>query len=207
MRRLGRVMLPSVHLLNYGSRGTLKTNNIDRRGLPLSFSTLSPAVCRVEISTKHKVSFNVRKILSDRSHVLYLPTLKRYQPVLEGRYDEHQEGLWMNFISNSMQKKGVVRSWARRRIDQAVTGALRMRGFDRNGRRLVESNANTIKRPESHIGRLDLAAEHTPEVLIGTVEVHTLPASIETSFSEVQRQAEGVADRIMKTCGRYPCRE
>ncbi len=97
----------------------------------------------------------------------------------------------MTFTSNPMRKKRVVRSWATRRFDQAVTGALRMRGFDRNGKRLLDPDAGTLK------------GAYAPEVLIGTVEVKLLEDSIQTSFAEVQRQAGVLVDRVLKICGRY----
>lgn len=109
----------------------------------------------------------------------------------------------MAFITNAMQKKRVVRSWARRRIDQAVTGALRMKGFDRNGRRLVDPYACTSRGSDPHNSPNDPTIKSAPEVLIGTVDIHVLHQSIETSFTEVQRQAGVVADNILKTCGRY----
>ncbi len=101
----------------------------------------------------------------------------------------------MEFTSNPMRKKRVVRSWATRRVDQAVTGALRMRGFDRNGKRLLESDAGTSK------------GDYAPVALIGTVEVKILEDSIQMSFAEVQRQAGVLVDRVLEICGRYPRKE
>ena len=103
-----------------------------------------------------------------------------------------------------MQKKRVVRSWATRRIDQAVTGALRMRGFDKNGKRLVDSDASPMKGSKPNSSPVTLTWERTPEALIGTVDVHVLQNSIETSFTEVQRQAGVMVDNILEICGRYP---
>ena len=176
-----------------------------RATLPSAYSLESNAlkmirsltVCRVNISAKHKISGCVHNILNDRSHVLYLPTRKRFQTILDGRYDEHHEGLWINLISNRMQKKKTVRSWGRRRVEQAVTEALSLRGFDRNGRRLLD-------RSESNDDKLDSMVEHAPEALVGTVDIYILPGSIETSFTEVQRQAGVVVDSILGICGRYP---
>lgn len=108
----------------------------------------------------------------------------------------------MEFIGNSLQKKRVVRSWATRRIDQAVTGALRIRGFDRNGRKLVDSDAITLKTSESNGSPVSLSTEHSPEALVGTVEVHILPNIVGKSYTEVQRQAGVMVDKILQICGR-----
>ena len=109
----------------------------------------------------------------------------------------------MEFISNPMQKKRVVRSWATRRIDQAVTAALRMKGFDRNGRKVVNPNASKKKGSESNDSPINSTLEYAPEALIGTVEVQILQNSVETSFAETQRQAGVLVDKILEICGRY----
>ena len=192
MHQTVHAISPTAYLLNYGIRRTLKTKSFDGRGAPNFLPTISLTVCRVSISPKHKISHSACNILNDRSHVLYLPTRKRFQAIRDGRYDERQEGLWMEFTSNPMRKKRVVRSWATRRVDQAVTGALRMRGFDRNGKTLLDPDTGTLK------------GEYAPEALIGTVEVKILEDSIQTSFAEVQRQAGVLVDRILEICGRYP---
>ena len=192
MLRPGFATLPSAYLLNHGTRRTAKT---------LSIPSLT--ICRVFISPKHKISHAAYKILDDRSHILYLATRERYKAIVDGRYDECQEGLWLQFISNQMQNKRVVRSWIRRRIDHAVTGALRMRGFDRSGRRLVDPDAKTLKGSELNGSPVSLRLEHAPDVLVGTVEVKIMPNIIETSFTEVQSQAGVIVDGILEICGRY----
>lgn len=204
MLRPSHATLPCAYLLNYGTRRTLKTKNFEGRGLPHFLPIRFLTVCRICISPKHKISRTAYKILDDRSHVLHLPTRKRCQRILEGRYDERQEGLWMQFTGNTMQKKRVVRSWATRRVDQAVTEALRTKGFNRNGKRLAHPAASTLTQSESKGSPVGLALEHSPEVLVGTVEVLILQNCIETSFTEVQRQAGLMVDRILEICGRYP---
>ena len=190
-------------LLKRGIRRTLKTKIFDGSALPQSLSMRYLTVCRVDILPKHKVPYHAYKILHDRSHVLYLPARKRFQAILDGCHDERQEGLRMEIISNSMAKKRVVRSWARRRVDQAVTGALIMRGFDRNGRRLVDPDASITKVSEPNGSPVNLTMNFAPDALIGSVEIHVLDDSIGMSFTEVQRQAGLVVDKILEICGRY----
>ena len=206
MLRPGHATLPSSYLLNHGIRRTLKTKDFEGRAPPQAYflSIRSLNVCRLCVSPQHKVSHIAHHILSDRSHVLYLPTRKRFQAILDGRYDQRQEGLWLEFIGNSLQKKRVVRSWATRRIHQAVTEALRMRGFDRNGRKLVDSDASKLKTSESNGSPVNLTTKHAPEALVGTVEVHILPNIVRTSYTEVQRQAGVMVDKILEICGGFP---
>lgn len=202
MRRPDTATLPSTCLLNYGVR-TLKTKTLDGRASIHPVSARPLTMCRLEISPKHKIPYNAKHILSDRSHVLYLPTRKRFQAVLDGRYDERQR-LNMAFIINPIQKKRVVRSWARRRIGQAVIEALRVRGFDGNGRRMTDTEGGTVTRSKLNGSPTDLTTKSTPEALTGTANVYILPDSIKTSFTEVQRQAGVVADKVLEICGRYP---
>ena len=204
MCRPEHVKSPSAYLLNDGIRRTLKTNKFDGRGLLRSFSTPSLPVCRVDVFPTHKISYNVRKILNDRSHVLFLPTRNRFQAIIDGRYDEHYEGLWMNYVVNTMQRKKTVRSWARRRVEHAIVAALRARGFGRNGRRMVDSDTSSMRESKPNGSRLDVTVGYAPEILIGTVNIQVLPGSIETSFAEVQREANVAVAKILKTCGRYP---
>ena len=202
MRRPDIATLPSAYLLNYCVR-TLKTKPFDGRVSTHPVSTPSLTICRLDISQRHKLSYTARHILSDRSHVLYLPTRKRFQAILDGRYDEGQ-GLKMAFIINALQKKRVVRSWAGRRIVQAMTEALRVRGFDKTGRRLTYSEGSAVTGSKLHGNPIDMTTRSTPEALIGTANVYVLPDIIKTSFTEVQRQAGVVADKVLATCGRYP---
>ena len=198
MRRSGNATLPSAYLLNYGIRRTLKTNV----STGLAFAPLT--VCKVDVSPKHKISYVTQHILNDRSHVLYLPTQKRFQAIQDGRYEERPDGLKIGFVVNTLQKRRVVRSWARRRIDQAVTEALRVRGFDKKGRRLKDCHVSIAKVSGSNSSLTDLTSKSMLEALIGTVNVQILPSSTETKFTEVQRQAGVVADKVLQTCGRYP---
>ena len=201
--RPGHAMLPSAYLLSNGIRRTLKTKTFNGRGPPTFISIASLTACRVSISPRHKISHSAYQILDDRSHVLYLPTRKRFRSILDGRYDERQEGLWMSFTGNPLRMKRVVRSWATRRIKQAVTEALRTRGFDGNGRRLANSPTSTLTGSESNYCLTKSPLSQGPEALIGTVNVQILPSSIETSFTEVQRQARVMVGKILDICGRY----
>ena len=150
-------------------------------------------ICRVEISPKHKLSYPTNQILNDTSHVLRGPLLQRYGDVLGGQYDPHQEGLWVMCTSNTMQGPKVVRSWARRRIAQALVEELKSKGYDRRGKR-VES-VGDIRENSKAKEEGDM-----PEMLVGTVAIETLPKSLEVKYKEVQRQAGLIVKEILKTC-------
>lgn len=109
----------------------------------------------------------------------------------------------MDFTGNPLRKKRVVRSWATRRVKQAVTEALRMRGFGRNGRTLLDPNDSTPTGSRSNGSLVRMPLPHGSGGLIGTVNIQVLPSSIETSFTEVQRQAEVMVGKILELCTRY----
>ena len=182
-------------MLKNGIRNTLKSKGFD--GPPLQ-------VCRVSMSQKHRIPHIAAQILNDRSSVLYMPTRKRFEAILDGNYDECRERLWLEITANTMQKKKVIRSWAKRRIEQAVTEALRTRGFGTDGKRLVDRSPYTPRGSESKGSQNIQMRDHAPEALVGTVAVQVLPNSIETNFAEVQRQIGGMVDQILKKCGRNP---
>lgn len=107
----------------------------------------------------------------------------------------------MVFSGNAMPRKRVVRSWARRRIDHAVAEALRMRGFDRSGKRLVDGGVTTMGKVRSRGVSHEQTTPCIQDSLVGTVDVQILNPSVEANFKEVQRQAGLVVEEILRVCG------
>ena len=159
-------------------------------------------ICRVSISPVHKVSRAARDILADSTHVLYVPTRYRYQAILEHKYDERLEGLWLMFTSNPMRYTRVVRSWARRRVEGAVMQKLNDLGFNKSGN-MTGHEFPQRRRFSSGITLHDGRAIQAADVLVGTVEVAVLDKCVETSYHEVQRQAGQIAQEIVRICGRH----
>lgn len=155
-------------------------------------------VCRASISPTHKLAYTAELILKDSSHVLQPRLRQRYEPVITGRYDASQEGLWITFTSNPMHRVKVVRSWAKRRTIHAIIEELRVRGFDRNGRKI-----NTKGLSEASRSQKGAPGSKVPDTLIGTVDIEVLSQNVETDYREVQRQAGLVADKILGICGRH----
>jgi len=156
-------------------------------------------VCRLCISPCYQLCHSAEAILKDPSHVLQPGLRQRYKPIMTGRYDELREGLWLMFTSNPMHKKKVVRSWARRRLAQAVVEQLRLRGFDGKGRR-VATASTAEESPKKILG--ETATEGIPEALVGSVDIEVLNLSVEVKYEEVQRQAGLLVDEILNICGR-----
>lgn len=157
-------------------------------------------VCRLHITPHHRICHSAEAILRDPSHVLQPGLRQRYEPIINGRYDESEEGLWLMFTSNPMQRKKVVRSWARRRMTQAVMEQLRLRGFDGKGRRLAlgaTAEEGVLTRPSNK-----RSMENIPEALIGTVDVEVLNQTVAVKYEEVQKQAVLLVQEILNICGR-----
>lgn len=157
-------------------------------------------VCRSCISPHHKLCHSAEAILRDPSHVLRPGVHERYEPIMNGRYDESQEGLWLMFTSNPMQKKKIVRSWARRRLTQAVLEQLRIRGFDGEGRKIALGATGEEASPKSSLG--ETSGEGVPEALVGTVDIEVVNQIVEVEYKEVQRQAGLLVQEVLKICGR-----
>ena len=152
------------------------------------------SICRAAISPFHKISHFADLILADTSHVLRSHVHHRYEAVIKGRYDVVQEGLWLMFTSNTMHRKKIVRSWAKRRVTQAVVQELKARGYDEKGRKL---DFGAVLEDQGGKG-----GDRCPDVLIGTVDVAVLNHSVDMSFVEVQKQAGGLVEEILNICGR-----
>ncbi|KAL6721858.1 hypothetical protein ACLMJK_000963 [Lecanora helva] len=150
-------------------------------------------VCRVSIHPTHQPSHTSSIILKDTSHVLCPRVRQRYDPVIKGRYNELEEGLWIMLTSNTMQGKKAVRSWAKRRIAQAMKQELSARGYDGEGRRVSTGAVS-----EDAIGE----SKRRPDMLIGTVDIEVFSHSMGIGFAEVQNQMGLVVEEVLRICGR-----
>lgn len=121
-------------------------------------------VCRVKYTPSHHPLPLAGAILKDRTHVLYLPTRKRWE-------SRSKDTLWWNVNSNTLSLKRTVRSWCSRRMRTALVEALKSHGFDANGR-LLGGGPDDPK-----------------PGLKGTMAIAALPCLATTKFPEVQTQA------------------
>lgn len=154
-------------------------------------------ICRVSILPYHKLCHSAENILRDPSHVLNPVLQHRYQPIISGRYDEIREGLWLITTSNPMHKTKVVRSWARRRVSQAILEQLRARGFDGNGRRIA-----ALETASPGYNSREGLVNARPDALVGTVDIEVLNPCVQKDYKEIQRQAGALVESVMSICGR-----
>lgn len=135
-----------------------------RRPEATAFKVAGLNVCRVKYAPSYHPLPIAEAILKDRSHVLYLPTKKRWE-------SRNEDALWWNVNSNALSVKRTVRSWCNRRLRIAVAEALKLHGFDADGR-LVGTDGDDSK-----------------PGLRGTMAIAAMPPLVTTKFSEVQMQA------------------
>lgn len=161
-------------------------------------------ICRVSISPAHKLPHGASYMLADHTHPLYPKIRHRYGDVLKGQHDKRKEGLWLMCSSNMLQRERVVRSWARRRVQQAVVEDLERRGFNNRGQPLKiaeTTHCYTLGTSSPNNKRTRTAVDTRRHGLIGTADVHVLNKAVEADYQEVQRQAGLVVNEIIKICG------
>lgn len=157
--------------------------------------------CRVTASRSHLVSHPAWHILSDATSVLRPLMARRYENVLDRRKHWRQQGLYVVVIGNTLSKgtKRVVRSWARRRVEQAIFEQLRFRGFDRLGRKL---QINKIEGSGSQAPSRSLESEHgvAPSAanLKGTITVQLEDRIVDTPWGDLQQQAKLIVNEILR---------
>ena len=156
------------------------------------FSIPTVNVCRLNISKSHKLSYTAERVIKDPGHVFHQPIRKRYQKVVNGKYDPREEGLWITCTSNTMPGSRVVRSWTTRKMRQAIVDALKSRGFDPKGKKLKTFPGPGQKTDGCHV---------LPELLSGTLSIETMPLIRETKYEEVQRQAAMIVNEVIRICG------
>ena len=184
---LHHVTLRRLHVNHVCRTNAIITRNYhDKRFLKIQ----GLDVCRVSISPKHTVPHSASIILGDSSHVLRPVVHERYRAIIERRYDPIKEGLWLMTTGNYLsKKKKVVRSWAKRRMAQAVAQELRMRGFDEQGRAIgIDGGTRNDK--------------GCSKALVGSVDIHVFEKSIDAGFTELRTQAGLLVEKILEICGR-----
>ncbi|KAI9838900.1 MAG: hypothetical protein M1819_004108 [Sarea resinae] len=112
-------------------------------------------------------------MLSNPLHPLY--------PVVKRRYDARDpNSLWWNVYTNiAVSPKRVVRSWLNRRTKNAIVEALKVRGYDADGRSISGEDVGTSN-------------------LRGSMNILTKLPMIVADFETVKEQAGQVIDRVQQ---------
>lgn len=101
--------------------------------------------------------------------------------------------LWWRVGKGPLQSyNGVVRSWCARRTRLAFEQALAARGFDQEGRKIMNHAGND--------GMTTTTAAETglDRGLVGSVEIAILPACIRSRFSTMQEEMGSILDTLLQ---------
>jgi hypothetical protein len=152
----------------------------------------------VQYSSWHFLWYGTANILSDPAHPLYIATLRRSKTA-------DRSGLWWTAAGTfAIGKKRVVRSWAARRLRNAFVEALASRGFDRDGKRVVESAKEDGKRDGKENrgtqGSVMQAIKRVDERrnLTGTLRIQANPVILTVKFDAVKQEAGLLVDELVK---------
>lgn len=169
----------------------MTTTSIPLRHLKLRIFT-------VQYSSRHFLWYGTANILSDPAHPLYIATLRRSKTA-------DRSGLWWTAAGTfALGKKRVVRSWAARRLRNAFVEALASRGFDRDGKRIVES----VKEDRKRDGKANRTAQGSVMQdikrvdgrgnLTGTLRIQANPVILTVKFDAVKQEAGRLVDELVK---------
>lgn len=113
-------------------------------------------------------------VIADRAHPLYETQKRRLE-------EKKKVGLWWHVTSgNDLSKSSCVRTWARRRLRQALLEELKVRGYNEKGKR----------KPEE-IGK------RTPD-LKGSLRLHIQLPLVSAKFEDVKAEIRKVIDTMVQ---------
>ena len=169
----------------------MTTTSIPLRHLKLRIFT-------VQYFSRHFLWYGTANILSDPAHPLYIATLRRSKTA-------DRSGLWWTAAGTfAVGKKRVVRSWAARRLRNAFVEALANRGFDRDGKWIVESAKEDGKR-DGKANRTaqgsvmqDIKLVDKRRNLTGTLRIQANPVILTVKFDAVKQEAGRLVDELAK---------
>ncbi|KAF1963184.1 hypothetical protein CC80DRAFT_378144, partial [Byssothecium circinans] len=144
-----------------------------------------PKTFRISYGTDYNL-FAVQHVLNDPQHPLHIQR-KREQ---ERR---KKEGLWWHATTGTeLSKSSVVRSWCRRRLNNAFTDVLKKRGFDQYGR-LVDAEALQVA--NKRLG--EMVRGHQDFNLKGSFRFHALVPCIPAKYAELQEEFGIIMDAML----------
>ncbi|KAL6703306.1 hypothetical protein ACN47E_010013 [Coniothyrium glycines] len=157
------------------------------RSLAFMFARIPWQTLRVSYSAEHKTSFILHHIATDPTHPLHEAQRRR-------QLQRPKQGLrWHVTTGSDLSKSSCVRSWARRRLRNAVKDELAQRGYDETG---MLVNLKAIQgRPDLH------NVLHKGESLdiAGSLRLHVQPALILASYNDVRAETGRIFDAILES--------
>ena len=151
-------------------------------------------VCRLSITPKHEPPGQARFVLEDQNDPRHYLMCNKYRYLEQPNLNHEQLGYWMIFIDSMLSRKKTVRSWARRRLQQAVCEQLRERGFDEKGLPLKgPQQLSTERSKQKHA--------HGFRKLVGMTEIFVSDPCVTAKYEDIKEQAGSLVDKILAVCG------
>ena len=148
-------------------------------------------------ASQYKAFINLR-VQEDIQHPLNEVQKRLYQ-------ERKREGLWWHVtVGVNLSKAKVVRSWVRRRMQNAFVEELRERGIEQDGRLL-----GTGRGVERHGIPAKVIQQYGNVSLMGSVRLHANPSVVTAKYTDVRKETGVVVEALLlglKTDLRIPDR-
>jgi hypothetical protein len=134
---------------------------------------------KVSHSPEYK-TFIMHHVLTHGSHPMYATQVRKAK-------QRKREGLWWHVTAGSETSlSSYVRTWARRRLREAVLEELKARGYDENGK--------VIKRGHLKDGKQTSSIESREKLydITGSLRLHVQPPILPAKFVDVKAAASNV---------------
>lgn len=144
-----------------------------------------PTMFKVSYTPKYN-TFTVQHVAADASHPLHENQKKRQR-------ERRREGLWWHVTAGvDLNKSSCVRTWARRRLRNAIRDELQQRGYDDTGKLVNE------KAVEHRKDLIDLLRHGSPLDLTGSLRLHVQSPLIPAKYAQVRAQAGQVVELMLQ---------
>lgn len=127
----------------------------------------------------------INHVIADASHPLHVAQTRKLQ-------ERKKEGLWWHAtVGADLVKSSCVRTWARRRLRNAVIEELRARGYDEKGILIRSGPQGSDMPPQKSLD------PRLPRELKGSLRLHILPPLIPAKYVEVKAEAGKILDLLI----------
>ncbi|KAI8934619.1 hypothetical protein NX059_008312 [Plenodomus lindquistii] len=148
-------------------------------------SRQQPKTFKISYTPEYK-TFILHHIATDPSHPLHIAQKRR-------QAERRKEGLWWHVTTGlDLTKSSCVRTWARRRLRQAVRHELAARGYDEKGS-LVNAAA-VVNRPDL----LAVLRQGRSLDLKGSLRLHVLAPLIPAKFTTLCEETGQLLDNMLQ---------
>jgi hypothetical protein len=146
-----------------------------------------------QLAKQRFTTFKVNYSLEYKRFIINYIASDPYHPLQEAQKrlnrERKREGLWWHVTTGTeLAKSSCVRSWARRRLRNAIVDELKAHGFDETGRLIGQKGSNSPNGPET---------TKTYDGLRGGLRLHVQPPLVPAKYVDVKAEVGQVIKTIM----------